>query len=177
LAPFLRPSIDPGEHRFVWDLREPPPVADQYDLPISAVPHNTPLVPQGALVPPGTYVVKLIVDGRTQSSTLHVSMDPRVSMTQAQLGEQYQMAHSLTVTITRSTAALHAARESKNQRAGSLESLQQQLVTLLSVIDGVDAPVTSQGRAAFCSTITRAQALGLQAAGAPHLCSTSASGQ
>ncbi len=45
-------------HRFVWDLHLTPPVADAYDLPISAIYRDTPRVPQGPLVAPDTYTVR-----------------------------------------------------------------------------------------------------------------------
>ena len=51
--PFVRPATSAGMHRFVWDLRETPPRSTAQDLPISAVPHDTPRMPEGLLVPPG----------------------------------------------------------------------------------------------------------------------------
>ncbi len=77
--PFVKLSTAAGMHRFVWDLREPAPRARQQDLPISAVPHDTPRTPQGPLVVPGRYLVTLEVDGRTfMESLVDVVMDPRV---------------------------------------------------------------------------------------------------
>ena len=66
--PFVRPSTGAGMHRFVWDLREPPPRSLQQDLPISAVLHDTPRVPEGPLVVPGRYSVRLEVDGRSSGA-------------------------------------------------------------------------------------------------------------
>ena len=81
--PFARPSTGAGMHRFVWDLREAPPRSLQQDLPISAVPHDTPRVPEGVLVVPGRYTVRLDVDGRTVERPLVVAMDPRVAISRA----------------------------------------------------------------------------------------------
>ena len=36
-----------GMHRWVWDMRAAAPTATHYEYPIAAVPHRTPLVPQG----------------------------------------------------------------------------------------------------------------------------------
>ena len=83
--PFARPSTVAGMHRFVWDLRDPSPHSFSEDLPISAVPHDTPRVPQGALVVPGRYTVRLDVDGTTLERPLEVAMDPRVSISQSAL--------------------------------------------------------------------------------------------
>ena len=74
-----------GMHRWVWDLRATAPTATNYSYPIAAVPHRTPLVPQGPLVVPGTYTVRLTVDGKTETQPVLVKMDPRVRMSQAEL--------------------------------------------------------------------------------------------
>ena len=54
-----------GMQRFVWDLLYPNPPSDRYDLPISAIYKNTPLVPQGPAVLPGKYTRK--ADGQRQN--------------------------------------------------------------------------------------------------------------
>ncbi len=59
--PFVRPATSAGMHRFAWDLRETAPRSTVQDLPISAVPHDTPRTPEGLLVPPGSYLVRLSV--------------------------------------------------------------------------------------------------------------------
>ena len=74
-----------GMHRWVWDLRATAPTATHYNYPISAVPHRTPPGPEGPLVVPGTYTVRLTVDGKSQSAPLLVKMDPRVHATAAEL--------------------------------------------------------------------------------------------
>jgi photosystem II stability/assembly factor-like uncharacterized protein len=78
-----------GMHRWVWDLRSTAPTATHYDYPIAAVPHRTPLTPQGPLVVPGSYTVKLTVDGTSETATFNVKMDPRVQMSQAELESLY----------------------------------------------------------------------------------------
>ena len=74
-----------GTHRWVWDLHETTPTATSYSYPISAVPYRTPLVPQGPLVLPGTYTVRLTFDGHSESQPLTVKMDPRVRTSMADL--------------------------------------------------------------------------------------------
>jgi len=62
----------------VWDLHGPPPPAKPEDeLPIAAIPHDTP-ARQGEWMPPGEYIVKLTVNGRTYAQSLTVKPDPRV---------------------------------------------------------------------------------------------------
>ncbi len=78
-------SSAPGEHRFVWDLHWTPPAGAHRELSISATPHDTPTGPLGPFVRPGTYTVRLTVDGKTLERPLRVRMDPRVSISAADL--------------------------------------------------------------------------------------------
>ncbi len=74
-----------GMHRWVWNLHATTPTATHYDYPISAVPHRTPLEPQGPVVLPGTYTVRLTVDGHSASEPVTVKMDPRIHTSLADL--------------------------------------------------------------------------------------------
>ncbi len=136
-APFLRPASSAGMHRFVWDLREAPPHVAYSDLPISAVYEATPRVPQGPLVPPGTYLVRVDAGSSHATRRLVVHMDPRVRMTMAALDEQYSIAHGICALLDRLYGNERAMRVT-----GRLEGL-------LGVVDGSDAPVTAQARAAY----------------------------
>ncbi len=103
-----------GMHRWVWDLRATPPTATHYEYPIAAVPQRTPLEPQGPLVVPGTYTVKLTVDGQSVSQPLVVRMDPRVHISLADLetlhATQAAMAASLD-SAAKADLAAHAVME------------------------------------------------------------------
>jgi photosystem II stability/assembly factor-like uncharacterized protein len=147
--PFRRPATGEGMHRFVWDLREPPPQSVAQDLPISAVPHDTPRVPEGALVVPGRYTVTLDADGRTLQRSLTVVMDPRVSITSAQLRQQYTLARELTSLMGRSFRDATTAKSAGHETSAELfESINESAAQLLDTIDGADAPPTSQATAA-----------------------------
>jgi photosystem II stability/assembly factor-like uncharacterized protein len=143
--PFTVPSTDPGMHRFVWNLREAPPRSLQPDLPISAIPHDTPSVPEGVLVVPGRYTVRLDVDGRSVERPLDVAMDPRVAVSRAALEQQYRLARELAAILTRSydenAAAQHARRASA---ADAFASLNADAQSLLDTVEGADAPPTLQ---------------------------------
>ncbi len=68
-------------NRFVWDLRYPPPPASSYDYSIAAIAgHGTVPEPQGPLVPPGEYTLRLTAGGRTDTQPLRVIRDPRVEV-------------------------------------------------------------------------------------------------
>jgi photosystem II stability/assembly factor-like uncharacterized protein len=98
-------STTAGMHRWVWDLRAAPPTATHYEYPISAVPHRTPLTPEGPLVLPGAYTVRLTVDGKSETAPLIVKMDPRVQISSADL----DALHTAQVTMAASLDALAKA--------------------------------------------------------------------
>src|SRR5690348_6737927 len=68
---------DAGMHRVNWDLRYDPPPAFVHTFEINANPGLTPASPEGAVVPPGTYTVRLTANGKTQSEKVLVTTDPR----------------------------------------------------------------------------------------------------
>jgi hypothetical protein len=130
-APFVRPATGAGMHRFIWDLREPAPRSFAQDLPISAVPRGTPRVPEGVLVVPGHYTVRIIADGHTAERQLDVVMDPRVAISQQSLDEQYRLSAQLASLMNRSYAR-------------GDHSLNEEAAGLLDTVDGADAPPTRQ---------------------------------
>jgi len=78
----------PGHHRFVWDLRLPPPPTLHSQYSIAAVPEReTPILPAGAFVLPGTYTVRLVAGDTVSEQPLRVVMDPRVPVTPDELAE------------------------------------------------------------------------------------------
>ncbi|HEY5426255.1 MAG TPA: hypothetical protein VIJ77_06885, partial [Candidatus Tumulicola sp.] len=147
--PFRVPATGPGMHRFVWDLREPPPRSASPDLPIAAVERDTARIPQGALVVPGRYSVVLDADGVTVQRSLTVAMDPRVSMSAAALERQYALAHELTTLMDRSDHDARAAGHVATAQA--FDGLNAEAAFLLDTIDGADAPATSQAAAAVAT--------------------------
>ncbi len=148
-APFEAPATGAGMHRFVWDLREPAPGSVAYDLPISAVPHRTPRVPQGVLVVPGTYTVRLQAGDTTSERTVKILMDPRVTISAAALDDQYRLAHEVSAMMTRSAGDAAKAKQAGNKAAAAAFSrLNEGLAVLLDTIDGADAAPTTQAAAA-----------------------------
>jgi photosystem II stability/assembly factor-like uncharacterized protein len=163
--PFVRPGTDLGMHRFVWDFHESSPHSVAVDLPISANPHDTPRVPQGALVVPGNYTVTLDVDGRRMTQPLHVEMDPRVQISQQALRQQYEMAHATATLIDRTYAAVQRAKSHHEAASAQLLGrLNAQLTLLMDLVDGADAPVT----AATASSFRTLQEQALDALGKEH---------
>jgi photosystem II stability/assembly factor-like uncharacterized protein len=84
-------SSEAGMHRFVWDLHYAPPKTLEHEFPISAILHNTPLLPLGARPLPGKYVAELTVDGKKYRKEFQLKMDPRISTSAADLAKQFAM--------------------------------------------------------------------------------------
>ena len=128
-AGWLKPepelSAAAGHHRFVWDMELARPSAIASEYSIAAVwGDDTPLEPEGALVPPGRYTVRLTVGGRSFSEPLVIRMDPRVHATAEDLARQFEVARDAAKLMELSKAAIVDAAEiqkrSPSETAASL---------------------------------------------------------
>ncbi len=134
-------SAAPGMHRFVWDLRVPPPPVLEREYPISAIAGDTPPEPLGAFVPPGSYSVKLTVDGKVVTRPLTVKMDPRVAMSDADLAAQFALLQRL----ARALALLDAGHvKAAGRRHRDRTSLEAALLRVYGIVEGADDPPTTQ---------------------------------
>jgi hypothetical protein len=104
-----------GMHRWVWDLHYPAPLTLTHSYPISAVPHATPRQPQGPLAVPGSYRVRLTVDGQRLEAPLTLKPDPRVRASADALARQLSVATNLAALLTQSSQALLTARSEEAQ--------------------------------------------------------------
>src|SRR5262249_20657748 len=77
----------------------------------------------GPLVNPGTYTLKLIVDGQTYTGTVDVAMDPRVHLASADLDEQRRFALAVRDDISRLANIVIRLRSVRTQLAGRNEVL------------------------------------------------------
>ena len=110
-AGWLKPSeplsIAAGHHRIVWDLREPAPKAPDYEYTIAAIwGEDTPAEPEGPLVPPGTYSVRLTAGAATRTQPLLVKMDPRVQVPAGAMEKQYALAREAAAAMGRAATAV-----------------------------------------------------------------------
>jgi hypothetical protein len=137
-----------GMHRWVWDLRSTAPAATNYSYPIAAVPYRTPLVPQGPLVVPGTYTVRLTVDGKSEMQQLQVKMDPRVHMSQAELEAlhtaQTKMAASLDE-LAKADLQAHSVMEqlAALPDAALARQLSRSSAALKTILEGIGSNATT----------------------------------
>jgi len=137
----IRLSTRAGFHRFTWDLRfdpigEDPDAGDEGAT--GAVPHHTYDLPYSPWAPPGSYTVRLTVDGKQLTQPLMLRLDPRVKTPAAGLSQL--------ASVTRETydaaVAAHVAYEEARAAAGRLEGANS---ALKAQIDSI-APELTSGR-------------------------------
>jgi hypothetical protein len=120
-----RLSTEAGMHRWIWDLHYPAPTVVRHDYPIAAVPHDTPRGPLGPAALPGTYAVRLTVDGKSSTVPLTVKMDPRVKTPPAGLQRKFNAETRLASMLSDSSRALiqgGSIREQMGKMAGAGQS-------------------------------------------------------
>ena len=108
-------SAETGMHRFVWDMHYAPPESMQHEFPISAIYRDTPKYPLGAWALPGNYTVKLTMDGKTYTQPLVIKMDPRITISLADLRKQFEMESGSSDGMNQSYEALKQVRSVRAQ--------------------------------------------------------------
>jgi photosystem II stability/assembly factor-like uncharacterized protein len=126
---------DAGMHRWVWDLRYPPPHSTEHEYPIAAVPHDTPRYPLGPLVLPRKYSARLIAGGHTETAEFTVKMDPRVKASPADLQKQFNLEIDLVSGLSKSSEAVTQARSIREQIATLLNTASSPLKEQLGALD------------------------------------------
>jgi hypothetical protein len=144
-------STAAGMHRWVWDLHYPAPASTRHEYPISAVPHDTPRLPLGPTVLPGTYTVRLTIDGKSSSAPLTIKMDPRVKTSTAGLEKKFQAEMRIASVMTESTHALlqggsirtqldKLSAQPNNPAKDAIAAIDKKLTGLLGAAGGFFAP-------------------------------------
>jgi photosystem II stability/assembly factor-like uncharacterized protein len=80
-----------GMHRVHWDLRHDAPPAFTHSFEINANPGLTPASPEGPLVLPGVYTLRLTANGSTSMQQVTVRNDPRSPATAADVRAQHAL--------------------------------------------------------------------------------------
>jgi photosystem II stability/assembly factor-like uncharacterized protein len=104
---------EPGLQRVVWDLRSEKPTI----IPKAKNDAGTPR--EGPIVLPGTYTLKLHVDGQVLESKVAVRLDPRVKISEEALKERHALAMRMYDDIgklSNTVIALRSVREQIAQR-------------------------------------------------------------
>ncbi len=122
-APQFIVSTKAGMHRFSWDLKFDPvspadliPAGDEEAT--GAVPGRTYPNYNVPWVPPGTYRVRLTVDGAAKTQPIVVSLDPRVRIAPAALAQL----NALSSGLYREAVAAHRAFNDARELAKRLDS-------------------------------------------------------
>ena len=109
----------PGLHRFVWNLAWGSSGAQE----TTEVSEDDYLAPRGPRAVPGSYDVRLTVDGKTWTEPLKVVMDPRVQASAHDLQEQLRVG----LEIFEQTRLSRKARAEADAVEGQLNGVQEKL--------------------------------------------------
>ncbi|MEY3922180.1 MAG: hypothetical protein RL634_1941 [Bacteroidota bacterium] len=122
-------STNAGMQRFLWDFHYEP-LNESPSYPIAAVKNNTAPDPTSPWAMPGTYTVRLKVNGQVQEQKFNVVMDPRVKTSLKDLQRQ----HDLSM----------ICYEGKKLTAGKNPQLYRRFNALFEVVSTSDMAPTSQ---------------------------------
>jgi photosystem II stability/assembly factor-like uncharacterized protein len=138
----LRGSARSGLNRIWWDLRSPGPekvVLRSRPLDASWVPLDQDgtreltarhLIARGPLAPPGTYTVKLSVDGVERTAKLTVLKDPHSQGTAADIGAQVDFSRQIIASV-----------DSVVRMINQMEKIRHQVADVLALLP--DGPATA----------------------------------
>jgi len=137
-------STTPGTHRFVWNLswgNAGEPSLDEDDS-----------TPSGPRVVPGTYELRMTVDGRTQTQPLKVTMDPRSPATAETLQQQLQLGRQIFAETMEARGAL--------AEAGSVEKKLADIEPKLGEQDSALKSIVTDARREIAEILTKKEASG-----------------
>jgi hypothetical protein len=97
-----------GSNRFIWDMRHAP-AHRVVGGPEERVP------PMGPLAPPGSYEVRLTVDGESRTAPLEIRKDPRISATQEELDAQFELLIEVRDKLSETHDSINRIRNIKRQ--------------------------------------------------------------
>ena len=126
-----------GAHRFLWDMKYAPlnvPAA----YPMTAIVHNTPPDATAPWVMPGTYTIRLTVDGKTQEQPLTIVMDPRVKTSITEWKRQHDL----------SMICYEGRKKSMNK----FPMINQKFTQLFNILENTEMAPTSQTEKAVKET-------------------------
>jgi photosystem II stability/assembly factor-like uncharacterized protein len=137
--PPLTLSTAPGMHRFTWDVHYQP--VDGVNrvggptLPIAAVPHNTVPAPATPWANPGTYTVKLTVNGKSYTQPIVVKQDPRVKTPALVMQQIYTVSKAAYDDAVAAATAVRQAQAVRDQIAKLQSQASGEAAERLSALD------------------------------------------
>jgi photosystem II stability/assembly factor-like uncharacterized protein len=112
-------ETSPGMHRFVWNLAWGSPDEKSTDVPDT----DEGRAPRAPRAIPGTYQVRLTVDGKTWSQPLKIVMDPRSPATPRDLAQQLQLGRQIFAEAIGSRRTLAEVKSVQKQMSGLEQKL------------------------------------------------------
>lgn len=137
---------DPGLNRFVWDLCYPPPPGGGADYGMAVANGRSVMEPQGPLVLPGKYQVRLSAAGRVYVQSLNVVLDPRVTVDSKALERQLALAIEIWNT-TSDIVVLRSTLDSTFSQLDEVEKVGRSNPTLESAFDSLVSNISKLRRA------------------------------
>ncbi len=114
-GPVMTVGVSAGMHRFNWDMRYPG--FTTFPGMILWAARST-----GPVAPPGTYSVKITADGDSQSQSLTLTKDPRLTnITDADLQKQFDLAIQIRDKVSQANDAVRLIRGIKPQLADRID--------------------------------------------------------
>ncbi|CAN5258453.1 hypothetical protein BH09BAC4_BH09BAC4_36810 [soil metagenome] len=144
-----------GAHRFQWDMHYTP-LDMPPSYPIAATYHQTAPDPTSPWVLPGTYTVKLTVNGKVYTQPLTITMDPRVKASPVVLKQQHDLSvaayegRKQVIGLLNETQKIQPSAASDTQKKSpdalkaSLTSLNRAFNSIFGVLQDADMPPTTQ---------------------------------
>ncbi|MGA8938807.1 MAG: hypothetical protein WB439_06555 [Acidobacteriaceae bacterium] len=124
-----KPTTKPGLNRFVWNLR----YADATKVPGMILWAASTSGPQAV---PGTYTIEVSADGHTESQTVTVKPDPRVSSTPEDYRKQLDLALQIRDRFSQANQAVLDIRNARQQLDSYASKAGPKLATEAKRIDG-----------------------------------------
>lgn len=115
MKPLVKPSSQKGHQRYIWNLRYADPPGAKLSYAIAAVQNSTPDGPVGPFVAPGTYTIRLTVDGAVSEQKMRVRLDPRSKLTVDDLNMQT----TLSLSVYKTYSELYDIREAIDAKLAS----------------------------------------------------------
>lgn len=115
MKPLVKPSSQKGHQRYIWNLRYADPPGAKRSYAIAAVQNSTPDGPVGPFVAPGTYTIRLTVDGAVSEQKMRVRLDPRSKLTVDDLNMQT----TLSLSVYKTYSELYDIREAIDAKLAS----------------------------------------------------------
>jgi len=97
-----------GLNRFVWNMR----YADAEQLPGDPFTEKS---VTGAMAPPGTYQVRLSVDGESQTASFEIYIDPKLDRSEASMQAQFDLWQEVNAKLTETHQAVKRLRKARER--------------------------------------------------------------